>query len=47
MITRNLILYIIVVGIFKKHINYLRIEVENFSGKTAKAVKQDFYAKYF
>ena len=24
-----------------------RIEVENFSGKTAKAVKQDFYAKIF
>lgn len=24
-----------------------RIEVENFSGKTAKAVKQDFYAKVF
>ena len=24
-----------------------RIEIENFSGKTAKAVKQDFYAKTF
>jgi len=24
-----------------------RIELENFSGKTAKAVKQDFYAKIF
>jgi hypothetical protein len=24
-----------------------RVEVENFSGKTAKAVRQDFYAKIF
>ncbi len=34
----------------KKHINYSkasRIELENFSGKTAKAVKQDFHAKIF